>query len=100
MFDSNIQDQVFHPPFIKMEGESPGVYLNPVTSAAYKTWTKRHEEDRGLLFTEFVNNWLGHSGAVPSTFRKAMRLTENDIPEIYRNSKLRYFFGVPAAKGE
>lgn len=96
--DSNIQDQVFHIPFVKIGGESPGVMLNPALSAGYKAWTKRHEEDRDMLFTEFVNNWAGTGGLVPSTIVKAMRLSEDDIPEIYKDSKLRYLFGVQATK--
>ena len=97
-FDADIQDQVFHIPFVKIGGESPGVMLNPVLSAGYKAWTKRHEEDRDMLFTEFVNNWAGTGGLVPSSITKAMRLSEDDIPEIYKESKLRYLFGVQASK--
>lgn len=96
--DADIHDQVFHIPFVKMGGESPGVMLNPVLSAGYRTWSHRNDEDRDLLFTEFINKWSGGSGLVPTTIMKAMRLTEDDIPEIYRNSKLRYLFAVPAAK--
>jgi hypothetical protein len=72
--------------------------LNPMVGAGYKTWTQRHAEDHDMLFSEFINNWAGGTGAVPSTIRKSMRLSVNDIPEIYRGSKFRYFFGIGASK--
>lgn len=97
-FEADIQDQVFHLPFVKMGGEQPGVMLNPVVSAGWKAWNQRNEEDRDLLATEFMNNWLGNSGAMPTIVNKMLRLNENDIPEIYRDTKWKYFFGIPASK--
>lgn len=98
LFDADMHDQLLHLPFIKPEKHSLSVNLNPIVSAGYDTWASRHLEDRDLLFTEFWNNWSGTSGAVPASFRKAARLTKDDIPEIYKDSKWRYFFAIPGVE--
>jgi hypothetical protein len=46
-----------------------------------------------------MNRWLGPTNVLPDTFRKAVRLSENDIPDIYRkgggSAYMKYLFGIP-----
>lgn len=97
-FDSDIHDQVFHLPFFKMGGSSPGLMLNPIISAGYKATMKRHESDTDWMMLDFANKWIGSSGPAPAVVTKLMRTAEGDIPEVYQQAPWRYMLGIPKIK--
>lgn len=93
--------QVGHAPFFNFEREEPTLRTAPIVNGVFKTMAERHaaaknDEDSEFWVTEFVKNWLGNNGIVPITVHKAMRLSENDIPELYKEGPMKYLFSVPA----
>ena len=96
-FDSNLFDQVMHPPFLKLNEQNVGLATNPVMGAAYSTLMRKDRPDDEYAVVEFLNKWMTNKG-IPSSVVKAARLSKSDIPEIYRDSKFKYFFGIRAAE--
>jgi hypothetical protein len=94
--DVNLGAQVFHVPFTRSTDTNIGLALNPIMSAGYGTLMSK--DDSTSAAVEFFNRWKGQ-GLLPSTVYKLARLTKNDIPEIYKDSKFQYFFGIPSVKG-
>jgi hypothetical protein len=92
LFDADMVGHTLHLPFVKKE-DGLKLNLNPVLSAAMETSAKEDE----FWVSSFFKKWMG-SGVVAAT--KASRFYEEDIPQIYRGSRWRYFFGVPASKEE
>ena len=95
--------QVLHLPFVKTDRQEPGVTTNPFINAFFKTAAQRREahkydEEPDFYVSSFARNWLGKSGVIPATLHKMMRISDNDIPEIYKDSAMKYFFAVPAKK--
>jgi hypothetical protein len=95
--DVNISQQVFHVPFTSSrQGEqSVALAMNPMISAGYQTMMSKDDSTNDVI--EFFKKWLP-SGGVPASIIKASRLSKNDIPEIYGNSKFKYIFGMPNLK--
>lgn len=99
----HLKDHFFHIPFLSTmssEGKAE-LALSPAiskTMEGYNAWKKREDNDDFLL-TTVLRKWAGPAGPMPDTFHKAMRLTQDDIPEIYRqgggNAYLKYLFGIP-----
>lgn len=94
LFDADMTGHMLHLPFVKHEGGLK-VNLNPMLSAAMETKSKEDE----FWPSSFFKRWLG-SAPFGAAVGKAARLKEDDIPKIYRDSKFRYFFGVPATREE
>lgn len=94
LFDADMTGHMLHLPFVKHEGGLK-VNLNPMLSAAMETKSKEDE----FWTSSFFKRWLG-SAPFGAAVGKAARLKEDDIPKIYRDSKFRYFFGVPATREE
>ena len=92
----DLREHVLHLPGIKIEEGKASLNLNPAITAGLKA-TQHKEEDYWL--SEFFKKWLP-SGPIPSILTKGKRLSENDIPEIYRGSQFRYLFGLPSIKEE
>lgn len=95
--------QVLHLPFVKTDRQEPGVTTNPFINAFFKTAAQRREavkydEEPDFYVSSFARNWLGKSGVIPATFHKMIRISDNDIPDIYKDSPMKYFFAVPAKK--
>jgi len=95
----NLHDHLMHPPFVKMKEQNVSLAMNPLVGAAYSTWKNPEREEDEFWFAELGRKWL-QGGGVPSAIRKAMRLSKNDIPEIYQNSPVQYILGIPSAKDE
>mgnify|MGYP001327124570 CR=1 FL=1 len=93
----SFMDQILHPPFLKLHEQSASLAVNPIMSAALGTLMSKDDETNA--FIEFLGKWLPNWGA-PAIVNKVNRLTKQDIPEIYRDSKLQYFFGVPSWANE
>ena len=92
----------YHPPFFKLQRRDIAIGASPLVNASVETYAKYMDEDYDdFTWSTFFNSWFdstykGIPAPIPVNFKKAARLSENDIPEIYRDSKLRYLFGIPA----
>ena len=100
VFGSNLWNHVIHAPFFEFEKEGVSLRLNPLTSAAYKTWQERGDEGKSdWMVDDFMKNWI-KDPFVQNNIIKAMRLSKNDIPEIYKDSRVRYMLSVPGQVDE
>jgi hypothetical protein len=94
----NLKHHFFHIPFISGYTQEPTLQFSPGTMAAIRgwhDWKKRDDLDDEFLFTKVMKNWLPN-GPIPTIFHKMDRLTDNDIPDIYQDSKFKYFFAIPS----
>jgi hypothetical protein len=92
LFDADMTGHALHLPILKMsEGGKPA--FNPAISAALEA--KSTDEDFWL--SDFFKRWFSQ-GPFPSVFVRGWRLNNDDIPKIYRDSKFRYLFAIPATK--
>ena len=97
----NLTSQVWHVPFLKHGTKEPTLTVNPLLNSIFRTMGEREEaEEYGLekdfMLTAMVKNWVRGSGYIPQTANKLLRISKQDIPEIYGGSKWQYFFSVPA----
>lgn len=98
----NLWPQVWHLPFLKHGAKDPTLAVNPLINAIFRTKGEREEaEEYGIekdfMITAMAKNWIRGSGYLPQTANKLLRISKQDIPEIYAGSKWSYFFSVPAA---
>jgi hypothetical protein len=102
VWDGDLSHHFFHPPFFKAQRRDIAIGASPLVNASVETYAKYMDEDYDdFVVSTFFNSWFdstykGIPAPIPVNFKKAARLSENDIPEIYRDSKLRYLFGIPA----
>ncbi len=102
MWDGDLSHHFFHIPFFKPQRRDIAIGASPLVNASLETYSKFMDEDYDeYLVSTFFNSWFdasykGLPAPIPVNFKKAARLTKNDIPERYRDSKLRYLFGIPA----
>lgn len=106
----NLTHHFFHIPFLRGYTSEPGVAFSPGIMALFKgnaDYENRDDADNEMLFTKIVKRWLGPRGEFPAnlitsiapdTLKKAIRLNEGDIPEIYKDSPLKYTFALPSSK--
>lgn len=98
----NLKHHFFHIPFLSGYTHEPTMQFSPGTMAAIRgwhNWKKRDDLDDEFLFTKVLKNWMGGAGPMPTIFHKMGRLSRSDIPDIYQDSKFKYFFAIPS-KGE
>jgi len=102
LFDADFHPHSFHVPFIStFGGDKPELGVSPMAGAIYKGLTRKREsvdetgQEVGWV-SQFFQDWLGRKQFVPQTFYKLNRISENDIPEAYKDSSLRYLFAVPS----
>jgi len=101
-WDGDLSHHFFHIPYFKTQKRDIAIGASPLVNASLETYSKFMDEDYDeFLVSTFFNSWFdstikGVPAPIPVNFKKAIRLTENDIPDRYRDSKLRYLFGVPA----
>lgn len=98
----NLMHHFFHLPFLSTRTKEPVLAISPGLQAlnrGWQAWLDREEGDDEWLFNKVMRRWLGTGwyAALPDTVKKARRLSENDIPEIYQDSKFRYLFAIPGA---
>jgi hypothetical protein len=94
LFDLNLEDHVFHTPFIKHWGAEPALGVAPLVSASLKTWQAKDNEE--TWFTDFLQSWWGGKyGPIPTTIQRLIRINQNDIPEVYRQGAMKYLFAIP-----
>jgi hypothetical protein len=97
----NLTSQVWHVPFLRHGAKAPTLAVNPFLNAIFRTAGEREEaEEYGIekdfLVLAMTKNWLKSSGYLPQTANKLVRISKQDIPEVYAGSKWQYFFSVPA----
>jgi hypothetical protein len=68
----------------------------------YDAWKQREEGDDEFLVSKITQRWLGAgwAGTLPDPARKLLRISNNDIPEIYQDSKYKYLFAIPSIKSK
>lgn len=98
-------DHVFHPPLATIDTEAGNVKVafNPAIQSFAKTQKARMTADEDEFWmSTFFQTYLKGSGT-QATLNKALRLSENDIPERYLGAadpNWAYFFSVPAHRAE
>ncbi len=102
VMDADFMPHTFHLPFLStFGGDKPQLATSPMVGAGFKIlqgWmhpSDRAEQDE-FWMTEFMKDWLGKKQLIPQTAHKVLRMSDNDIPDIYEGSKLAYLFSVPA----
>ncbi len=99
----NMHHHFFHLPFIKNSyysetynelAFSPAVTAIQKGTEAYNY--KLENGENAFILTEIWQKWSNKTGPFPEMVHKYNRLTQNDIPEIYRDSKFKYLFAIPA----
>lgn len=100
LLDAEFTGHVVHFPFLKPDTEAPVISVAPILTGTYKTLHESGEDADDFMMTRFAHNWLGKKGLIPQQVWKMMRLTNDDIPEIYRGSKFKYLFSVPAKSAD
>lgn len=93
-FDADLWSHFSHPPFLKFQQSEFGLAAMPVAQAAHQAYGKERGEDEYYV-SDFFKTWL-KDGLLQSQFIKANRISKDDIPERYKDSRLKYIFGVPA----
>lgn len=88
-----------HVPFIK-EGSSPELAVNPVAKAGWDTaFGPVGQDDKTFFVSRFLQKYTQTTGGMkPLMLHKMQRLSNNDIPEIYKDSAFKYLFSVPASE--
>lgn len=95
MLDADFFEHALHVPFLKKEESGFRVNMNPMVTAAMEA----SANDDEFWLSSFFGKWFS-SGPMPQSVAKMTRLANDDIPELYKESKLKYFFGVPSASKE
>jgi len=98
----NLMPQVYHAPLLRTGAKAPTLAVNPFLNAVFRTAGEREKAEeygveKDFLMTQFLKNWMKSTGYIPQTLNKAIRITQDDIPEIYKGSRWQYFFSIPAA---
>lgn len=96
-FDINLLDHVVHPPFFHIQGGKAEFRLNPALNAGLEAWHRKATGESDYWMADFMRKYLMTDNYMVSTLNKAMRLSKDDIPKVYSNSKFQYFFGIPSA---
>lgn len=101
--DIDLTGHLLHLPFVKQDEGDVKVSISPIAQAAVKTMAGKqpvgfpdYAPEDHLPTASFLRHWYGTSGPLLMG-SKLQRLSNNDIPEIYNNSKWKFLFSVPAA---
>ena len=90
-----------HIPFLSSMHDEPTLALSPgpmAISRGIADWKKREDYDDEFVTTKIFQRWFNKVGPLPDMVRKIQRLSNDDIPEIYRDSHLRYLFAIPGTE--
>jgi len=102
LFDVDLLHHFVHVPFGEARRRDIAIGMPPVANAALDTYNQYMQEDYDeFIVSTFFKQWFratiaGVPAPVPVAFKKAVRLSEDDIPERYRDSRLKYLFAIPA----
>jgi hypoxanthine phosphoribosyltransferase len=98
---------ISHLPFLgKSQDGEPVVGLSPIARALWDTKEGKvygGEESEWGVVGDFLNNWFRSQGPIPQMVSKAIKTSQDDIPEIYREEgflpkEFRYFWAIPSPK--
>lgn len=103
LWDVNLAHHFFHIPIVEVQRKNVAIGSSPILSAALQTMADK--QDNEFIVSRFFRHWFqtrkgGIPAPIPLAFKKAVRLSRNDIPKIYQNRKLLYLFGIPAEKSQ
>jgi hypothetical protein len=100
-FDSDLWGHAIHIPGMQLGEKGIQLGVNPIVSATYRTGKEvaSGKEMDEFWLSSFFNKWLGNTG-FPAIAHKLIRLKDDDIPQMYKDSKVSYLFGVPRVKEE
>ena len=105
LMGTDLWEHVNHLPFLKGHTKYPVLATSPIFNAMFDVKGNRAKAARDnkapeFMMTDFLKEWLwqGKYGPYPQSVKKAMRLSNNDIPHRYRDSKFKYLFGIPATE--
>jgi hypothetical protein len=104
----NLFPQTLHIPFLQVGKDDPTLAASPIVQAGYKTlegvkappWTEGQDTTELSMIPRFFHHWWGKGGPVPLTAQKLMKVGNDDIPEVYKGSPVRYLFAIQSTKGE
>jgi hypothetical protein len=102
VFDADMWGHAIHIPGMQLSDKGIQLGVNPLISAGYQTLTGGNvtpENEEDFALSRFFQSWLGKSG-FPAIAHKVARLRDDDIPAMYKDSKLSYLFGVPKVQDE
>jgi hypothetical protein len=101
----NLSKHSFHLPFVKDDKNGMVFATSPAVDATWKTIhgggydQNVPTDDKEFFPTRFYKNWLQSSGgAQPLVLHKMQRITNADIPAIYKDSAFKYLFSVPSSE--
>jgi hypothetical protein len=102
MLGWDLSPQLWHTPFLRHDTVQPTLTVSPIIQGALKTkeeiFRSHYEnEETEFFISTFMKNWLGRGNGLPVTVNKLLRLSDNDIPERYKNSKFQYLFAIPSS---
>jgi hypothetical protein len=92
----DLSAHMLHIPFTSTTNTASDLAMNPAMSAVVGAWKNKENSEDGFT-VDFLNKWLPNKG-LPASIIKMGRLNKSDIPEMYRDSKFQYFFGIPSVK--
>ena len=97
----NMMPQVWHVPLLRHGAKAPTIAVNPFVNAAFRMAGEREKAteygvEQDFFMTQFMKNWLRSTGYLPQTLNKMVKMSKDDVPEIYKGSRWQYFFSVPA----
>ena len=107
MLGHDYAHHISHLPFVQksFEGE-PVIGFSPIARAIWDTKEGKvyaGEESEFGMVGDFLNNWFRSQGPIPQMVNKAINVSRDDIPEIYREEgflpkEFRYFWAIPSTK--
>jgi len=96
MVGVNFKPHSVHLPFVTME-DTAELHLSPIFQSTARTIQEPFGKDHDMFpVNTFLQDYLKSTGPMPTVVKKALRISERDIPKIYKDSPLMYIFGVPA----
>lgn len=96
---------VHHLPFFRVDRADPTLAMNPALSSYFQFRQERaeaaeYDEDKEFFINHFLRRYISSTGPMPRTMTKILRISDEDIPEVYRGSKWQYMFSVPSKDEE
>jgi hypothetical protein len=101
----DLWEHVNHIPFLKGHTRYPTLATSPIMNAIFDTTANRAAAARAskapeFMLTDFLKEWLwqGKYGPYPQSVKKLMRLSNNDIPDRYKDTWWKYLFSIPSTE--
>lgn len=100
----DLHAHVHHLPFFRIDRADPTLAMNPALNSYFQFREERKEaekydEDKEFFINHFLRRYISSTGPMPRTMTKILRISDEDVPEVYKGSKWQYMFSIPT-KGE